>query len=219
MRNSSSLLSDNSSNLEVFLDEVVSVCSAAASGDLEPRVLQSSHDVRLNKMASSINSLLDSVDVYVRESTASLRAASERRYFRRVLVQGMHGTFKASAHLLNGASSEMKLQHEKLLSADKDRVEMIEDLRKTLRDSSQSILEAILAINKITRSAHMLALNAKIEAARVGDAGRGFAIVAHEVEEVSQRITLVMKDIDRVFAEFRTETDNALTLVATKRAA
>jgi len=113
----------------------------------------------------------------------------------------------------------MKLQHEKLLSADKDRVEMIEDLRKTLRDSSQSILEAILAINKITRSAHMLALNAKIEAARVGDAGRGFAIVAHEVEEVSQRITLVMKDIDRVFAEFRTETDNALTLVATKRAA
>jgi hypothetical protein len=49
----------------------------------------------------------------------------------------------------------------------------------------------IEAIDVITRETRTLALNAKIEAARAGDAGKGFGIVAEEVKLISGRVTSI----------------------------
>lgn len=209
----------NSQEFEALLEEMVRVCEEASKGNLEPRVLSQTNDPRLAKMAEAINSLLDSTDVFVRESTASLRAASEKRFYRRVLERGMQGTFRAGAKLLNNASASMHEQYDQLAKTDDDRVSMIRDLESTLSESSTKISDAIKQIGSITKGTHILALNAKIEAARAGDAGRGFAIVAHEVELTSQRVNDVMIEIDRVFAEFNEETKNVLSQVANRRAA
>jgi methyl-accepting chemotaxis protein len=217
--NSSSALSANVVSQDELLDEMVKVCQSASAGDLEPRVFHTSDDPRLAKIAEAINHLLDCTDVYVRESTASLKAASEHRYYRRVLERGMHGTFKAGASLLNKASHEMKAQYDQLASSEDGRRAMIADLEQTLQHSSEKISESIKQISKITQSTHILALNAKIEAARAGEAGRGFAIVAHEVEKTSEAVNEVMKEIDQVFAEFNAETKAVLAKVAEKKLA
>jgi len=216
---SSSPLSANYASHDELLDEIVEVCHSAAKGNLEPRVLHTSEDPRLAALTESINSLLDSADLYVRESTASLRAASERRYYRRVLERGMSGTFRTGAKLLNLASNDMHEQHQQLDHAESARMDMIRDLQHTLFASSQRISDSIQSISRITKSTHMLALNAKIEAARAGEAGRGFAIVAHEVELVSNRVSAVMEEIDKVFADFNEETHEALQQVVEKKIA
>jgi methyl-accepting chemotaxis protein len=56
-------------------------------------------------------------------------------------------------------------------------------------------LSVVVLINKIAKQAHLLSLNATIEAARVGDAGRGFAIVANEVKELASQTSIATKDI------------------------
>lgn len=87
---------------------IAEVCRAAAAGDLEARITSIDEGHELAEVARSINSLLDLTDAYVRESSASLRAANEGRYYRRFLERGMLGSFRSGARTINDASAEMK---------------------------------------------------------------------------------------------------------------
>ena len=64
-----------------------------------------------------------------------------------------------------------------------------------LERSVERIASVVVLINKIARQTHLLSLNATIEAARVGDAGRGFSVVANEVKELANQTSLATEEI------------------------
>jgi methyl-accepting chemotaxis protein len=115
-----------------------------------------------------------------------------------------------------GANGGVGIMQEAVASIRKinDRITSTATVVEQLGTKSDQIGDIISTIEDIADQTNLLALNAAIEAARAGEQGRGFAVVADEVRALAERTTRATREIGEMIRAIQQETQLAVTAMA-----
>lgn len=113
-----------------------------------------------------------------------------------------------AAHGSNLVASNQQ-QIENLVTQIKDAADQV----KSVDDESHAIDQFVVNITEIAEQTNLLALNAAIEAARAGEQGRGFAVVADEVRHLAQRTQETTTEIHRLIESLQSKTSGAVSVI------
>lgn len=112
-------------------------------------------------------------------------------------------------------SGEAKSQLEQLMIANSHTIQISDDVVAGINSSSEAISkirQAADVIAQITSQTSMLALNASIEAARAGDSGRGFSVVASEISNLATQSDESTREIQNIVSEIISASEQNIIL-------
>ena len=155
----------------------------------------------------------------VNETTATIeevRRTAEQSSERAQMVSEMAGN---SLTLADGGLQAVKNAEDGMLSL-KDQVRQIAETILALSEQTQQIGEIIATVNDIADQSNLLALNAAMEAARAGEAGKSFAVVAGEVRNLAEQSRQATRQVSGILGDIQKAANTAVMVTeqGTRRA-
>uniref|UniRef100_A0A7C1X5H1 Methyl-accepting chemotaxis protein n=1 Tax=Pseudomonas graminis TaxID=158627 RepID=A0A7C1X5H1_9PSED len=184
-------ISDSSTQLASASEEMTVVTEESSRG------LVAQND-EVNQAATAVTEMSAAVDEVARNAESASEESKRTQGYTEVGLARVAQTLK-SIQKLNG------------------NVENTSEQIQGLSDRAQSISKVVEVIRAIAEQTNLLALNAAIEAARAGEQGRGFAVVADEVRALAHRTQASTQEIEQMIAAIQSDSDLAVKAMNTSR--
>jgi methyl-accepting chemotaxis protein len=218
------------------LSRVKDVCAGLAAGDLTGRTGLTGNDetgqmgraldaalVNLRQTVATIDqsaTLLAGAADRARDVTIEIAGSAERTTSQAQTVSAAAEEISRSVDTVSAGSEEMgasireisqnAAEAAQVAGAAVDLASRTSATMNQLGESSTEIGNVIKTITSIAEQTNLLALNATIEAARAGEAGKGFAVVASEVKDLAQETARATEDISRRVEAIQADTNGAV---------
>jgi methyl-accepting chemotaxis protein len=218
---------------EQIMNDLAAMMGAQAAGDLTHRIAGSGYAGVFANMRDNANLAADRLGTVlgqIREAIANINRAtqeiatgnsdlSERTEQQAASLEEtassmeeMNATVKVNAD--NAAqANQLAVGASDVAARGGSVVEKVVDTMQGISQSSTKISEIISIIDGIAFQTNILALNAAVEAARAGDMGRGFGVVAAEVRSLAQRSAAAAKEIKDLIQNSTSQVETGAKLV------
>jgi methyl-accepting chemotaxis protein len=170
------------------LAAIAETCRRVSDGDLESRVPQLDGGDDIQEVRNYLNHLLDVSDAFVREAGASLDAASEGRFHRRMLLRGMPGAFRDGTVRINKARSQMSLAHDREASSRQEQLVLSDEFESTVLSVAEQLAAAS---TEMSASSHTLAASTGAAVTEAESATQTIAILNKSSQEIQQVVTTI----------------------------
>jgi methyl-accepting chemotaxis protein len=174
----------------------------------------------LERSASSLEARSREVD----EIGISMMSSAEETALQAIAVSAAASQVSSSTQLVANATDELgatirsvaesAIEASEISLAASDRTAVVRDTVDELSRASRSVSEVTDLITAIAGRTRMLSLNARIEAARAGSAGRGFDVVAGEVKELAGETAEATSSAEQTLSEIHIGSDRATAAIA-----